>query len=192
MSDPSTPPSRSGHLWLYIAAGFIVFWVMYLKFFAPGVPAASADFTWKLHDLEGQPVAFSTFKGKPIFLNVWATWCPPCVGELPSIAKLAADPKIAGVTVVCVATDDSVATVQEFVKRQDWPKTMTVLHASDMPRVFSTDGIPATFLIDRDGRIVASEVGAADWSVPTVVEFLQKLNRGQPGGAPRPGPLRPS
>jgi hypothetical protein len=59
-----------------------------------------------------------------------------------------------------------------------------------MPRVFQTDGIPATFLIDRDGRIAASEVGAADWSVPTVVECLQKLKDGQPAGQPRPGPLR--
>ena len=186
MSSPTTPKARPDRTWLYVGLGFVVLWGLYLWFFGPGLLtdapqlassglALPADYSWTLHDLDGRVVEFAKFKGTPVFLNVWATWCPPCVRELPSIAKLAADPKLEGVAVVCVATDDSPEPVKQFVKDRNWPARMTVLHASEVPRVFTTEGIPATFLINREGRIVASEVGAADWSSPAVVGFLQKL-----------------
>ena len=92
---------------------------------------------------------------------------------MPSIANLAADPRLKDVAFVCVSTDDSRRAVSQFLAGKDWP--MTVLRATDMPPVFSTDGIPATFLIAPDGRIAAAEVGAADWNQPDVVEALVTL-----------------
>lgn len=191
MDDPSTPPPppRSYRSWVYFALTLFAAWVLYVNGLnkrgaAPrleeATASASADFSWAPNDLDGKPVPLSGFKGKPIFLNVWATWCPPCVRELPSIARLAADPKVADVTVLCVATDDSAETVKNFVKDKDWPATMKVLHSTNVPAVFSTEGIPATFIIDRSGRIASAEVGAAEWDQPAVVEFLQKLLK-QPG-----------
>ena len=185
----SPAPSHPARTWLVIALVLVLgvlLRLLYLKLGGPGGSsngpqlagsglAAPADYAWKLHDLDGRPVEFAKFKGTPVFLNIWATWCPPCVRELPSIARLAADPKLEGVAIVCVATDDSPETVKQFVKDRNWPAKMTVLHSSDLPPVFTTEGIPATFLIDRDGHIVASEVGAADWSGPEVVSTLQKL-----------------
>ena len=117
---------------------------------------------------------FSRFKGKTVFLNIWATWCGPCVGEMPSIAKLAENPLLKGKNIefVCAATDDSVAKVIEFVRDKKWP--MTMLHARSLPPVFQTESIPATYIIAPGGRVVAAEVGANDWDKPAIVAFLTK------------------
>jgi thiol-disulfide isomerase/thioredoxin len=165
-----------------VAFVFVAFWVLYLGFFGPrnrrplegSGTDMPAEYDWMLEDLNGQPVSFSQFKGKTVFLNIWATWCGPCVGEMPSIAKLAASPRLKekGIAFVCVSTDDALDPVRRFLSKRDWP--MTFFRAGDLPPVFSTDGIPATFVIDPSGRVVAAEVGASDWDDPIVVEFLEK------------------
>ena len=183
MTEPTKKIDRT---WLIVAAGFLVFWFGFLLFFGPRSPSNlpvprlentdlvhPADYAWRLVDLEGKTVEFSEFKGKPVFLNIWATWCGPCVMEFPTIARLAADAKLADVSFVCVATDESAEPVKRFMKDKAW--SMTVLRANEVPPVFSTEGIPATFLIARDGRIAASEMGAAAWDDPSVVAFLAKL-----------------
>jgi thiol-disulfide isomerase/thioredoxin len=180
----SEPTEKSNRIWLYVAIGFVVFWGLTLTFFAPKIASrgplltnpgssGSADYSWRLLDLDGQPVMFEKFKGKTVFLNIWATWCGPCVQELPSIARLAAEPSLKDVAFVCVSTDESAQTVKRFLQGKNWP--MTVLRATDCPSVFATDGIPATFLIGPDGTIAASEVGSADWDDPKVVALLSGL-----------------
>jgi thiol-disulfide isomerase/thioredoxin len=182
MSIQASRPSRDW-TWLYVAGAFIAIWVCYLTFFGPRPPrllensgsGQPAAYDWSLLDLEDRPISFSRFKGKPVFLNIWATWCGPCVGEMPSIAELARDPRLAGkdIQFVCVSTDDSSATVKRFLEGKEW--TMTFLRAEDLPPVFQTQGIPATFVIATDGKIMASEIGAAQWHERHVVEFLEKL-----------------
>jgi thiol-disulfide isomerase/thioredoxin len=194
-AQPQTKPDRS---WLIVALVFVGFWIVYLAFFAPGNRPPSldgsrtnepAEYGWTLEDLNGQPVRFTRFEGKAVFLNIWATWCRPCVGEMPSIAKLAANPRFKGKNIefVCVSVDDSAETVRHYVAKdkKNWP--MTVLHAQSLPRVFQTEGIPATFVISPDGRIVAAEVGASDWDRPEVVSFLEKTA----GAAKQPSANRP-
>ncbi len=176
--------------WVAIGLGLMVLWVAYLALFGPktgsvnglSVPGlvgtglqAPADYAWPLRDLDDKPVDFAQFKGRPVVLNVWATWCPPCRAEMPALASLAANPRIKanGVAVVCVATDESADTLRQFVAGKSWG--MTMLRATSIPSVFLTDGIPATFLIAPDGKVVASELGAARWDDPSVVGFLEKL-----------------
>jgi thiol-disulfide isomerase/thioredoxin len=185
MPEPGPKPDR---IWLYLAIGFGAFWIGYLVFFGPrpvrnvllenSGKSQPAEYDWPLFDLDDRPVSFSRFKGKPVFLNIWATWCGPCVQEMPSIAELASDQELQGkgVEFVCVSTDDSNAAVRRFLQGKDW--SMTFLRAESIPPVFSTKGIPATFLIGRDGRIAGSEVGSADWHEPHVIEFLAKLAAG--------------
>ncbi len=186
MADDTKPgPDRS---WLIIALVFLGFWVVYLTFFAPGnrKPLENsaidqpAEYNWKLEDLGEQPVQFSRFKGKTVFLNIWATWCPPCVREMPSIARLAENPRLKGKNIefVCVATDDATATVVQFLRDKSWP--MTVLRSQSLPPVFLTDAIPATYIITPGGSIVAAEVGANDWDKPEVVAFLEKTAAAKP------------
>jgi thiol-disulfide isomerase/thioredoxin len=177
-----SPKPRTDRSWLIIALVFVLFWAVYLAFFGPRERGPlegtgldrPAEYDWALEDLSGQPVAFSDFKGKTVFLNIWATWCGPCVTEMPSIARLADNPRLKGKNIqfVCVSTDDDLDRVRRFVADKEWP--MTILHARSLPPVFRTDGIPATFIIAPDGRIVAAQVGSSDWDDPKVVELLEK------------------
>jgi thiol-disulfide isomerase/thioredoxin len=187
MSEPVTPP-RTGRVWLYVSIGMAIFWVVCLAFALPGprkllegtALSTPASYDWSPVDLNDQPVPFSKFKGKTVFLNFWATWCGPCRSEMPSISELARNPRLRdkNIVFVCVSMDASTEMVREYVENKGWP--MTVLRADNVPPAYYSDGIPATFVIAPDGRIAAFEVGAADWSEPHVLEFLEKLSAPTP------------
>ncbi len=198
MADTKPGPDR---IWLIIALVFLGFWVVYLTFFAPGnrrplensAIDRPAEYNWKLEDLQQQPVQFSRFKGKTVFLNIWATWCPPCVREMPSIARLAENPRLKGKNIefVCVSRDNSTDTVVGFLRDKNWP--MTVLRAESLPPVFLTEAIPATYIITPGGRIVAAEVGANDWDNADVVAVLEKAagTQSEPAAEPAQSPAGP-
>jgi thiol-disulfide isomerase/thioredoxin len=182
-SRDAKPPSPH-RMWLVVLIAFFVFWIGYLTFFLPRPPgpraalsqmSQPAEYQWRLRDLNDQPVPFSRFKGKAVFLNIWATWCGPCVREMPSIARLASDPRLNGAKIefVCVSIDSDSEVVRTFLKDKGW--TMTFLRANGVPSVFRTEGIPATFVIAPDGRIAGFQVGAANWDEPQIVELLLKL-----------------
>jgi thiol-disulfide isomerase/thioredoxin len=187
-SDPLAPSSHANpqraRIWWFVGIGFVAFWMLSLAIFGPRPSSPlentglsePATYDWSLFDLNDQPVSFTKFRGKTVFLNFWATWCGPCVGEMPSITKLARDPRLKdkNITVVCVSTDRSSEPVRIFFEGMaHW--NMTLLRTDTIPPVFQTDGIPATFVIAADGRIAASVVGASNWNEPHVVEFLERL-----------------
>jgi thiol-disulfide isomerase/thioredoxin len=127
-----------------------------------------------LQDLQGNRVDFAEFQGKPVLLNLWATWCPPCVAEMPSLNNLAANARLKGLPIVCVAVGDDPAAVKRFAEQNKL--AMRVLLAVDPPpEAFQTQAIPATFVMDANGQIVVHEVGAAQWDAPQVVDFLDNL-----------------
>ncbi|MGP0067174.1 MAG: TlpA family protein disulfide reductase [Isosphaeraceae bacterium] len=176
------------------ALAFIIFWILYLIFLGPRISVGDlersgmrlpAAYDWTVRDLNDEPGQFSRFKGKTVFLNIWATWCGPCVMEMPSIARLAEDPRLQGkgIEFVCVSVDDSSDTVRRFLKDRSW--RMTFLRAERLPGVFSTDGIPATFVIAPDGKIAAAQVGAEQWDNARVVAFLEKVSKIAPMPADR-------
>jgi thiol-disulfide isomerase/thioredoxin len=191
----------SNRVWWIVALAFVGGWCVYLFFFGPKSPrnapvlegtalSKPAEYDWMLYDLAGHPVSFGQYRGKTVFLNIWATWCGPCVAELPSIVKLARTPQLDRVAFVCVSVDQDPETVRRYVQGKDWP--MTVLHAAGLPPAFTTDGIPATFLIAPDGRIAASAVGDAEWDDPTVVAFLERLAHAEPEPEPEAAPAAES
>jgi thiol-disulfide isomerase/thioredoxin len=173
---------------MYVVAGMAVVWIIGLALFLPGPRktlengglSTPAVYDWSPVDLKGQPVPFSKFKGKTIFLNFWATWCPPCLREMPSIATLAKNPRLRdkNIEFVCISSDVSTDVVREFVADKNWP--MTILRTDRVPSVFLSDGLPATFVIAPNGEIVGFESGAADWSEPHVVDLLEKLATAAP------------
>ena len=137
-----------------------------------------AAFDWTVLDLDDQPVIVREFKGKPVFLNFWATWCGPCVREMPSIDSLAREPAAGGQIdrVRAVSRPTKTPTVRrQFLKGKKLGMTFLRVKDGKIPQVFYSEGIPATFLIAPDGRIAATEIGAADWHSPEVVEFMEKL-----------------
>jgi thiol-disulfide isomerase/thioredoxin len=183
-SAVASPRGKSQRIWLVLALAFIIFWILYLIFLGPAVSVESlessgmrlpAEFNWTVLDLNDQPVGFSRFKGKTVFLNIWATWCGPCIQEMPSIARLAENPELKnkGIEFVCVSTDDSSEKVRNFLKDRSW--SMTFLRAEKLAAIYSTDGIPATFVIAPDGKIAAAQVGSIQWDTPQVVAFLKRV-----------------
>jgi thiol-disulfide isomerase/thioredoxin len=190
MTEPAAKPDRT---WAFVGLGFVIVLALYLIVFqvfyapegAPGdLPPArlsmsaepiKVDFGFRVLDLNDKPVSFERFRGKVVFLNIWATWCPPCVEELPSIARLAANPRLRDkdVAFVCISTDESAGAVSDFLKGKDWP--MTFLRATGLPPILVTEDLPATFVIDREARVVAMKTGAAAWDGPAVVELLETL-----------------
>jgi len=125
---------------------------------APAFQAATLDGTARLKSLDD-------YKGQVVLINLWATWCGPCVVEMPSIQRLYDRFRGDGLRVVAVAVDDPgyEQRILDFVKEHQL--TFEILHEGTgrIEAVFQTQGIPATFLIGRDGRIRKLNLGAADW-----------------------------
>lgn len=146
---------------------------------APPLPAnATADYGWSVRTLDDQPVEMARFKGKVVFLNFWATWCGPCVAEMAGIQRLWEITKDDGVAFV-VVSNERPAEIAGFLRKRDL--TLPVYRIDgEPPAAFRTAGIPATFVLGADGRILLKHVGAARWDHPDAVTFLRGLNLSSP------------
>lgn len=131
------------------------------------------DYNWRVRGLDGKEFDLGKTKGKVIFLNFWATWCPPCVAEMPSIQRLYDKIKTEGIDFICVS-DESRTKVSKFVKEKGFTFPIYTL-IGEKPQVFKTRGIPATFIISQDGQIVFKHVGGAKWDDKTSVDFIKKI-----------------
>lgn len=121
-----------------------------------------SNYNWELQGLNMKDVNFSEFEGKVIFLNFWATWCPPCVAELPYIQEFykAYKDKVVFISI----TNENWSDVAAFFKKRgyDFPVYQSNQnYLQDLPAVTS---IPRTFLIDKQGNIRVDKSGSADWN----------------------------
>ncbi|MCK5906429.1 MAG: TlpA family protein disulfide reductase [Flavobacteriales bacterium] len=130
------------------------------------------DYEWKLADRDGNRVELSDFSGKVILLNYWATWCPPCVAEMPSLQHLYNDYQ--DKMVFIFLTNDDKPKVDAFMKKRDF--TLPIyFQESKAPAKLFTSSLPTTFLIDQNGKILIEEVGASDWNGASMRAILDKL-----------------
>jgi thiol-disulfide isomerase/thioredoxin len=127
---------------------------------------------WVLYDLQGNKTFFEALNDKPVFVNIWATWCPPCIAELPSIQELYEDygDKVSFILI----TNEDIDKVKKFAADHQYNELPFYL-SSTIPPNFSTNSIPATFIISRDGRVVVRKKGAARWNSGTSRDLLDKL-----------------
>ncbi len=128
-----------------------------------------------LPDLEGQMHGLDDLRGRVVVLNFWATWCPPCVDEMPSLQKLHQALDAKGLSVVAVSVDERFEDIERFVDNFDL--TFTILHDEGMrtARAYQTFKYPETYIIDRDGRVKSKVVGERDWVAPSVIRDLVAL-----------------
>ncbi len=138
------------------------------------VQLSESNYNWELKSIDGNNVNFSDYKGKVIFLNFWATWCPPCVGEMPEIQKLYNLYKNNKNIQFLIVTNETVSKAQEFIRKREYnfPVFSSV---STTPSVFKSNVIPVTFIISKEGKILVNETGATNWSGKTTVELIEKL-----------------
>jgi thiol-disulfide isomerase/thioredoxin len=119
-----------------------------------------------------QPVAFSDLKGKVLFVNNWASWCPPCIAEMPSIMELKR--KLQGVDIefVMVSFDEDKSKAQAFMDKRKYDFK---IYFPGQQYPFVTSSIPATFVVDKTGKTVMEHTGMTDYSSDEIVNQLKAL-----------------
>ena len=158
---------------------------------SPGAPAP--DFRAVTLDAHPVPKGIADYRGEVVLLNLWATWCGPCEWEMPSIEALHRDFGPKGLKVVAVATDDPgfEQRVRDFVARKGLTFEILSEGTGKIETDYETRGIPATYLIGRDGIIRKRVAGASDWNSPAnralIAQLLEESGKradGQTGREP--------
>lgn len=142
------------------------------------MPAASAGaaepaYALRLRDLEGRAVSLADYKGKPVFVTFWATWCGYCKAEMPSIQKLYESMKGEDVVFLMVSSEDK-GKFGPFMEKNRYTLP-SLQQVGDLPAVYRTQGIPATFILDKQGKIAHKQVGAMDWDNDEIRKLLRDL-----------------
>ena len=146
-----------------------------LRAVTPPRPAPDAPFK----TADGATRRLADYTGKPVLMNLWATWCPPCVAELPSLAVFARTLAPQGIHVLPISADRGGAkTVQAFYAAHSITG-LPVLVDPDMNlmHAFGAQGLPTTYVIDAAGRIVGMEEGGMDWGAPEAAAALHAILR---------------
>jgi peroxiredoxin len=122
-----------------------------------------------LPDLEGKTFRLSQLRGKVVLLNFWASWCPPCVDEMPSLEKLHRALQAKGLEVVAISVDDSMEVIENFKKEYNLSFRMLFDKDAKVAHGFETFKYPETYIVDRDGILLSKIVGPRDWITPAIM-----------------------
>jgi len=146
-----------------IAASLFGFWWL-----GRSVPSEPADATaglgrpapdFMLQDLNGKPVRLRDLRGQVVLINLWATWCPPCIAEMPDLAAVYNAHKSEGLVILGVDDQERQETVMDFISHNPLPYPILLDTDSRVARAYRTDFLPASFLIDRRGVLRATMPG---------------------------------
>ncbi len=131
-----------------------------------------SDYDWQLVDEHGESYNFNDAKGKVVLINFWATWCPPCIAEMPNLEKLYKDYK--DEVIFLFVSNETQEVISNFKKKNDYD---FVVHASitQNPKLLEATSIPRTFILNQQGHIVIDKTGAADWNSDKVRKLLDDL-----------------
>ena len=130
---------------------------------------------FELADLQGNTVRFESLRGKVVFMNVWATWCPPCIAEMPSIQKLYNSVDTSKIAFVMLSVDEGgQQKVKKFIDRKGY--TFPVyMPLSGIPAEFQSSAIPTTFILSPEGTLAARQEGMANYNTRKMRDFLGSL-----------------
>ena len=179
-----------GRQWLWVAALLLVLaalvgagWLIRDRFVPVEVGSRAPNFA--ATDLEGKPVSLEDLDGQVVFLNIWATWCPPCVEEMPSMQRLYEELGPEGLRIVGVSIDAAIGStdaagrpggnIRAFVREHGL--TFDIWHdpSGGIQRIYRTTGVPESFVVDRNGVIVKKVIGATDWDSEASVALFRRL-----------------
>ena len=129
-----------------------------------------------LVDVEEQPISLESFKGKVILLNFWATWCPPCIKEMPSMERLRNQLTGKPFEVVAINVGESPTTVSSFMLELDTELTFPILLDQDAKSFgqLGLRGLPMTLILDHEGNIIEKVLGGRDWDDKRSVDLIMQ------------------
>jgi len=138
----------------------------------PPTPAPKTAF----EDVHGNPVRLADFRGRVVLLNFWATWCPPCIREMPSLDRLQGMLGGDDFTVIALSLDRQgvIRVAPFFAERKIANLAMYLDPHSRLANAMRVNGLPTTVLIDRDGRVAGRVVGPAEWDSEAAVAFVRR------------------
>ena len=137
-----------------------------------------------LYTLSGEPVDLRNYRGNVVILNIWASWCAPCIREIPAITKLQQELKNSKIKIIGVSVDDSVTGLPRFLKRNKVSDFMTLVDPrKTVDNVIPLTVVPTNYILDGDGNMVGVLRGYLPWEDPDVLTFLKKLEAKYPDPA---------
>ena len=135
-----------------------------------------ARYDFSLDGMDGSTLNFEDKRGKVIFINFWATWCAPCIAEMPSIQYLHDEFKDnPDVIFVMINVESKRSKARKFIDKKEYTFPVYYPNATRIPSVYASDGIPTTYVIDKEGYIVYQKVGMASYDGSGFIEFMNKL-----------------
>jgi Peroxiredoxin len=130
---------------------------------------------FKLKDLNGNELSLSDLKGKKVFLNFWATWCPPCKAEMPEIEKLYQETKDSDLVIVAVEIGEPLDTVKPFIENNKYNFKVLLDLDQSVATKYNISSIPTSYFIDTDGNIVSKHIGGMN--IEQMKAYIKTLDK---------------
>ena len=148
----------------------------YLKFSPLETGRPAPNFT--LPGLDGKMVSLSNYQGHVVLVNIWATWCPPCVDEMPSMERLYQELKDENFEIVAISIDAMGAeAVAPFMEKNKLSFAALLDPEGTIKSVYQTTGVPESFIVNKKGILVEKIIGPRNWADPAAVRYLRDLIR---------------
>lgn len=128
--------------------------------------------------LTGEPVKVSDFTGNITFLNFWATWCPPCRAEMPSIERLYQQMSGTNFRIVAVNASEHRSQVASFIKKNKYTFPIYLDESNALSSIFAARGLPSTYLVNKEGKVIAVRIGAMEYDQAELIKLLKELADG--------------
>jgi len=158
--------------------GFVLFFVVFFskpqgQYKSLALGDQVPDFT--LRNDDGTPVSLKDFRGKIVVLNFWASWCAPCVDEIPSLKSLADRYRDKDVVVIAVSRDADPEAYKEFIAKYQ-VNFLTLRNPSNsVGEMYGTFQIPETYIISREGKLLNKIIGEANWTSADMISFFDRI-----------------
>lgn len=176
---------KSPYFWALAGAAAVVAvaWVGRESYRPITTGSAAPDFA--VTDMDGNPARLSDYRGKVVLLNIWATWCPPCREEMPSMQRLYETVGDEDFVILAVSIDAARGEKDPFGREggdlrafaEEMGLTFTILHdpSGAIQQTYQTTGVPESFLLGRDGRIFKKVAGSTQWDAAANLELVRRL-----------------